>query len=321
MSETNPAPSKAQQEFNAAMDAVSFSTADASKAATLAASGRAPAYELITPGIASAIFKAHNKAGNRTLSIGRVSAYSDAMKRGEWKRNHMAIAFYPDGHLADGQHRTAAIALSGCAQTLLVTGDCDRAAIDTIDRATRRTAGEALEMRGIQDGRMKATIAKVAVEYAAEVDTKSRPAALTDPQVEAFVHANDTALSTAIAIGRASVENIAEPCIGIRAASQCAFLAMYGGATEGQVRAFLACVQQGIANYSESPTLELSRRLQKARLSERRKDRLSTKETLAMMLYAMALWSVEARVSRLTVNPKALPDYRINQQAPAPEAK
>ena len=307
--------SKAALEFDAAMNAVPFSPADAAKAVEISRSGRLPSYDLITQGVAAAIFKLHNARVNRTFSVTKCRGFVAAAQRGEWLKNHQGVAFYPDGNLADGQHRIAMIALSGVAVELLVSNDFDKAAINTIDRGGRRSAGETLEMDGKKDGKEMAAIARQTMQYVTEVDHKTKVSP-TDSQILAFVHANEPMLNSAIMVGHTSVQNVNDPPLTAKQASLFAFTRMFGGDGQAQVQAFLACVQQGIADYSESPTLELSRRAARAKISEKKRDRLRPRDLLALMLKAVDLWEHEKRVSRLSVDPKQLPDYRVTPVVP-----
>ena len=66
----------------------------------------------LTPTQAAVLFDNH-QGHNRGFSLGKANYYADAMKRGEWKLINQGLAFYPDGKMADGQHRSAAVAISG----------------------------------------------------------------------------------------------------------------------------------------------------------------------------------------------------------------
>lgn len=82
---------------------------------------------------------------NRHVSDPRVKAFSEVMKRGQWRLNSQPIAFDSEGHLVDGQHRLWAIVT---AQTVIVrlavAYGLDDDAVKTIDRGRVRSIGESL---------------------------------------------------------------------------------------------------------------------------------------------------------------------------------
>lgn len=303
--ETTDAPklTKAETEFNLAMDeALKRATdEDRANAAALGKPGSGIRIETITPTIASVVFREMNKR-NRTVGMSKVIVQRDAMNRGEWKLHHQGIAFYPDGTLADGQHRMAALALSS-SQPLrfVVSSDFDKDAIDAIDRSARRTAGEALVMLGIEDGKAKASMARTVMEYVYEEQNGRRPS-FTDPQVEKWVLDHDETLSKALNVGRKSVENVSDPCLGQAEAATFACLMLIGGWGDQATVSYIASIQQGVATYPESPTVALSKLYLRAKINARRTDRLSKKAKIALALKGAALWLEEKSVARMTWN-------------------
>lgn len=75
--------------------------------------------ETITPDIAREMLT-HQVEGQRTLHNGRVARYADDISSGFWEVTHQGIAFDENGLLMDGQHRLAAIVLSGARVKVLV---------------------------------------------------------------------------------------------------------------------------------------------------------------------------------------------------------
>jgi hypothetical protein len=276
--------------------AQSASEADLLKAKELANSKQIQV-ATISAVVAAVIFTEHNEV-NRALSPSRVHEYNDAMKRGEWKLNHQGIAFYPDNTLADGQHRMAALALSGVEAEFSVFPNFQKDAIDTIDRTARRTAGEALAMMGYNDAKIKATIAKGAMEYVMELDQARRPK-FSDPQIERFVIDNDPALTASIHIGRNSLKNVSDPCMGEAEAALLAQLMSMGGYPATHVVGFISSIQQGVATYPESPTVDLARQFLRAKVSEKTTDRLNKKAKMALALKGAALWTESKSVAKL----------------------
>jgi hypothetical protein len=304
--------SKAETQFNADINAV-YAKANAdhkAMAAQLAASGEGFRVTKIGAEVAAVIFRDLNKK-NRDLSLSKIAQQRDAMQRGEWKLNHQGIAFYPDATLADGQHRMAATALSGLAEVpFVVSSDFDKDAIDTIDRSARRTAGEALEMMGVNDGKAKATIGKTVMEYTWEEQHAKRPT-FTDQQIERWVLENDDLLAKAIAIGRKSTDNVSDPCLTQMEGACFAGLMLMGGWGEQATVSYIASIQQGVATYPESPTVILSKLYLRAKINARRTDRLTKKAKIALALKGAAYWLEEKSVARMSWNPakEALPSH------------
>jgi len=255
----------------------------------------------VSPAVAAELIIKHN-GNNRSLSVLRVNGYASDMSRGEWMQNHQGIAFYGNGQVADGQHRLCAIAVSGVAQTLLVSNGFTKEAIDTIDRSTRRSAGESLEMNGVVHGKVKARIMKSALSYEAKlVDGSTR---FSDIQLETAVHSNNDMLDDALRMGEASVENVTEPCLSKTEAQSLSFLMLHGGWSSSQTSGFISSVQTGIASYPEAPTVYLSRIFTKAKYAERRKDKLTSIGKLALALKGANYWAGGLSVAKVVWNPK-----------------
>lgn len=308
----SPKLSKAETDFNLLMDAEyqKASIADKARATDLGRAGSGNRYETIPAAVAAVLFRDHNKR-NRDLTLSKVIGYRDAMQRGEWKRHHQGLAFYDDGTLADGQHRIAATALSGMANIeFMVSADFPKDAIDTIDRVKTRTAGEALLMMGVMDGKAKAALGRTAMEYVFEEQNSKRPT-FTDIQVERWVMEKDSLLAKALIIGRKSTENVSDPCLTQMEAATDAALMLLGGWGEQQTVSYIASIQQGVATYPESPTVILSKLFLRAKINARRTDRLTKKTKIALALKGAALWLEEKSVARMVWNPtkEALPSH------------
>jgi hypothetical protein len=255
----------------------------------------------ITPQMAAVIFCDFNKR-NRDLSVTKAREYEGAMKRGEWKRNHQGIAVYKTGLLGDGQHRMAAIALSGEAQVLVVFPGLDESAVDSIDIAKSRNAGDALQMSGIENGRLKAAIGKTAMEYAAETaGTKSKPTVI---QLERYVTAHDGQLATSIAVGERSVEKVADPCLSISEAATAAYLMHLAGYHQSHIAGFIASIQQGIEDRENGVIVPAAKVLHAARRTDVSKDRLTKREKMALIMKAAALWTTGKSVAKFKFSRK-----------------
>jgi len=85
----------------------------------------------VTPEMAKA-WLSKNNVNNRHMRPSVVSRYAFDMKRGEWRLTHQGIAFRSDGTIADGQHRLAAVVMSGCGAWMLVTYGMDEPTVDLL---------------------------------------------------------------------------------------------------------------------------------------------------------------------------------------------
>ncbi len=75
--------------------------------------------KVITPEMAEKYLE-HN-SDNRKMRQATIATYADDMKNGRWEMTHQGIAFNTAGELVDGQHRLAAIVLSGVPIRMVIT--------------------------------------------------------------------------------------------------------------------------------------------------------------------------------------------------------
>ena len=87
------------------------------------------------------------------------------MDRDEWYLNHQGIAFTDDGKVA---RRPASPGCRGNVrdqpEVWVFTG-LSRDALETIDQAFRRTAGDAMQMHGVANGRLVAAVTEALMKY------------------------------------------------------------------------------------------------------------------------------------------------------------
>lgn len=107
--------------------------------------------KLITPEMAKKILDKAAESGciNRQINRFKVETYADAIKKGQWKDNGVAISFDENGILMDGQHRLHACILAGLPISVMVHENVSRDTFDTFDCGVPRTAGQVLSMAGI----------------------------------------------------------------------------------------------------------------------------------------------------------------------------
>lgn len=100
----------------------------------------------VTPSLAEAWLAKNTH--NRNLREGHVKGLAHDMSTGAWTFNGEAIKFAPDGTLLDGQHRLAAIAMSGATIEMLVINNVAPEYQHTMDTGSKRTPGDMLRLRG-----------------------------------------------------------------------------------------------------------------------------------------------------------------------------
>jgi len=317
---TQPKMSKAETELREEIAKVSISEADRKAADDLAENARDTAFirrAMITPGMAAAIFRFHNERRNRRLDPLKARDLGGAMSRGEWKENSMTCGFYPDGNLGDGQHRMAGCALGGQSISLLVVGGLDPDSIDTIDRQTRRTTAEALDMKGISESKLKARIIRPVLDYKAQHAGQPRQR-LTDQQLETIVADNNDRLDLAIEIAR-EASHTSEPAMTEINCAQAAFLLLEGLHDDDFIRKLLGETQRSEGNSDgSSVSLPLAQAVGR---KGRRDKTLPPRRRLGLICKAASLGSMGKTVTRLAFDPKKeeLPDYHAPQQPQEPE--
>lgn len=92
-------------------------------------------------------------AANRPIRAKRVEALARDMAAGRWLLTGESIKFDYHGRMIDGQHRCAAVVLSGAAARIMVTRGLDPHAQSVMDTNASRSAGDALHLLGARDGK------------------------------------------------------------------------------------------------------------------------------------------------------------------------
>lgn len=98
----------------------------------------------VTPEMAQDFLK--TMARNRPLVVGRVAAYQDRLRRGEWSYTGQGIVF-ANGKMIDGQHRCWAIVNEGKAAECLVVLDAPPDAWNKQDMGKPRGAADMLGIK------------------------------------------------------------------------------------------------------------------------------------------------------------------------------
>jgi hypothetical protein len=114
----------------------------------------------ITPEWAQKILDEKN-VGNRAMNKHHVAVLAKEMKRGKWKVNGDTICLN-ESRLIDGQHRLAAVVLSGVTIQSFVIDGLSSDVFDTKDVGKRRGAGDTLSVRGEQNShRLAAALVQI----------------------------------------------------------------------------------------------------------------------------------------------------------------
>jgi hypothetical protein len=119
--------------------------------------------EVITPELAE-IYLAKT-FGNRPIKSRKVQEYAAAMKAGKWYMTGETIKFDVIGSLVDGHHRLHAIVKSGAAAKIAVIRDLPFEAVNSLDQGVKRTTGDVLAMRGIDNYNLVGAVARVLAYY------------------------------------------------------------------------------------------------------------------------------------------------------------
>ena len=268
---------------------------DVSNARRLATAKDPVGIEMLSGTVAAVVFKQHNGA-NRDLSLAKAREYQQAMERGEWKETHQGIAFDIEGKLIDGQHRVAAVALSGKQMRFVVYRGADRTIIDAIDQSKPRKAHEALKLAGIDDAQEKERIARATMEYAAKVGGSTlKPTVI---QIEQYVSRHDDYLTESVRVAKQSMQNIAEPCLTETQAAQVVHLMQLGQWPEHLIPAFITTLQAGVEQRDNGVIVPTAKLMLMARRSERKTDRMTRDEQLATILKAAQHWAKGESVAK-----------------------
>ena len=102
----------------------------------------------------------HNTA-NRPLSEKHAKKLAREMELGRWQPNGDAIRFTKSGELIDGQHRLAAVILSGITITSLVVEDLENEVFSTIDANKPRSGADTLAHGGVPNASLISAALKV----------------------------------------------------------------------------------------------------------------------------------------------------------------
>jgi hypothetical protein len=128
------------------------------------------AVEKVTPKMAADWLNA-NKI-NRALRAGIVEKYASDMRAGKWTQCTVAVSFYDDGNIADGQHRLWAIVESGATVPFIVARGLTRPDGLNIDTGLTRRLADNARISGSGENLTHEFVAACrAIEYGARRET------------------------------------------------------------------------------------------------------------------------------------------------------
>lgn len=117
----------------------------------------------ITPVWASKVLKDQNTR-NRAMNMKHVAKLAEEMRSGRWKVNGDSIRF-DNNILIDGQHRLAAVVMSGVTIQSFVTEGLPSDVFDTIDCVKIRSTGDTLGVRGEKNAYRLASMVALTDRY------------------------------------------------------------------------------------------------------------------------------------------------------------
>lgn len=114
---------------------------------------------LVTPKMAEALLarNVNNRPVIWSAPNRSVTAYAEAMKRGEWVLNGETVIIASDGALNDGQHRLNAVVASGLSVQMQIAFGVERDTRHTVDQGVARSPGHILAMAGERQTNQLAT--------------------------------------------------------------------------------------------------------------------------------------------------------------------
>ena len=231
--------------------------------------------------ISAILFVDFNKH-NRDFSLSKAQSYAQQMQLGYWRLVHQGIAFYPSKKLADGQHRIAAVFLSGTTQAFTVFRNFSEDAMEAIDTGKRRTAGDAFGITGLvprQYSKVAGAIVDTVMKYESlRLHAKSISPSIYEQKDWAKAHLNE--LMAALLITETLTKG--DPVLTKAEAGSIVLAMLIGGYTREFVEGWVGDVLQGMGRYQDSPAVDLFRQYTKAKEGASPKGKLTREEKLAL---------------------------------------
>lgn len=136
--------------------------------------------QTVTPKIAGNLLT--KNTGNRNLRNHRVEQYAKIMREGGWLLTGDAIVIAESGKLINGQHRLAAVEISGVDCPFVILHHADESVYAVMDSGSPRTTRDLFAHNGVSKYvNEKAAIARIAFAYISG-KAPGLPMSSTDPQ-------------------------------------------------------------------------------------------------------------------------------------------
>lgn len=248
--------------------------------------------ETVTPDMAAAWLTRNEK--NRNLNTNYVETLAADMLAGRFPFTGDAIRFDTTDRLIDGQHRLAAIVLTGVPVTIAVMRGLPPEAQESMDIGRSRTISDRLKMQGVSNTALRAGIARVVLGYEQGCAlTVTAPKGVSTSHVIAYVANND--LDYGVLVGdTARRARIGTPST-VGAAAEIA----YRHDPDGARRFFEDQLIGGLGLTVGEPALLLRNRM----LATTTRDKRERAEMFWLMLHAFRLFQ-EGRVTHKLQCPK-----------------
>jgi hypothetical protein len=180
----------------------------------------------ITPGMAAILFHDHNHQ-NRDWQYAKSLEYEAQLQSNNWDFTNATLGFADNGQLIDGQHRLAALALSGRTIVFVIVLGLDIKIVEVIDTGMRRVAASAVHIlrhKDMADATIKTDIVRKADIFIAKATQKAPVLANNTRKIGQAVQDNESRIEEAIGIGLEATVNIAKPTLKLRQAQVLAYV-------------------------------------------------------------------------------------------------
>lgn len=267
----------------------------------------------LTPQLGALIFLESNKR-NRDWRVARSESLARQMRNGEWCLNGQGIQFYKDGLLADGQHRTAAVAMAGLSVPISVFYGMETNAIVTIDCGTKRNAADALHLDGVENPRLIEALIRTANQYELKAKVASVKRLESNSEILKACQEDMARIKEAILIGQMSVKGISNPTLTEAEAAKTAYIFIKNGWNKEQIAQRLAFFQAGQDENESSPLFRVATAINKAKATKSTTERLAAMSQIGLIVKAFQLTEEGAKV----VQPTLFKNIKLGKEVPDP---
>jgi hypothetical protein len=244
---------------------------------------------MVTPEVAVQMLGANTH--NRNLRQGRVETFATAMRRGEWRFVGDPLRFSRHGVLLDGQHRLAAIILSGVTLPMLVIGGLEDTDQTAMDQGARRSFSDVLKLNG--EANVSALAAAARYLWSFRVAGSPVPSPLVPTMGQLMQTLEESpGLREALNVGRRVYDATRTPATLVAALH-----VLFCEVDQDDAEAFFALVATGDGLGSGDSIFALRRQL--LGIGQARHRKTSPKYVAALIIKAFNFWREGRQVSEL----------------------